>query len=445
MVAIAPFRALRYAGKDLADVTSPPHDVITDEERDAFLEKDPDNICSLILPPGEADDAATRLQEMVDGGILVRDDTPAFYMVEMSYYEPGQGAQPTDSTGPDKPPRRRMRGFFARIAVDPDYKEIRRHEKTLPKKRSIRLDLLRATQTNTEPIWMLYRDERGWVDELLQSNALDELERFTDEEGTEHRLWRVDRPEAVGEIIAQFDDRTLVIADGHHRYATQCKRYAETGRDEDGSILVCLVRDTDEGVDILPTDRLVVDLPFPDVQAAIEAAEAWDATPVDLPDDDAETARVLRQAIGGDARTCAVLGHDGAWLLTLKSDVGLDKGRGTLDRLAVTIVHDQLLARSWGVDLEQVEDHLRFTRSDLEAVQAVRSGQVPAAVLLSPEPVAAVLDVASEGHVMPQKSTYFIPKLRSGLVMSPCDEPLPVKWTEQVDDPGKMDFRLPKM
>ncbi len=428
MVAIAPFRALRYQSQDLAKVSSPPHDVITDAERDAFIAGDPHNICGLILPPDGMEAAAARLQAWIDDNVLVRDDRPAFY-----YYEVRHGAE-----------RAKMRGFFARLRIDPDYNEIRRHEMTLPKKRSTRLDLLRATQCNTEPIWMLYRDDRGWVDEILTSNALQELTRFTDEEGTEHRLWRVDRPEAVEEIRAQFSDRTVVIADGHHRYATQCKRFEETGKPEDASILVCLVRDTDPGLAIRPTDRLLLDWPFKTGAEAVAAAKSFTAKPLSLPLKADIAARLAREQVV-DHRSFVLIAADGAWVLGLRDDVPIDQGRGRLDTLAVTILHDHLLTRHWGVEMDNVEDHLTFTRSDQEAVEAVRSGRVPAAVLLAPEPVDAVLDVAAAGHVMPQKATYFVPKLRSGLLLSPCDEAIPVVWGEEVTDGGKADFRMPRL
>ncbi len=434
MVKIAPFRALRYTRADIASLTSPPHDVLTDAERDAFIAADTHNICELTLPRG--DDSryqacAATLKKWQTDGTIARDDKPAYYLYEVRH----DGGT--------------MTGFFCRIAVDPDYETIRRHEHTLPKKRSDRLEILRTTDTNLESIWMLYRDERGWVEEVLRGSAFDELARFQDEEGMEHVLWRVDRPEAVEEVTAQFDDRTVVIADGHHRYATQLKRWQETGKDTDGSLMVCLVRDSDPGLSIRPTDRLVIDVPFPSLSEGIAGAQRWSAEAMTLPEDDTEAAAMLRGAIDNDPKTITVAGlEDGkllAWTLRLRDDVAIDQGRGTLDRLAVTILHDHLLQASWGFVPENVEDHIKYTRSDVEAVQRVRSGEFPAVVLLAGEPVSAVLDVASEGHLMPQKATYFVPKLRSGLLMSPCDEPLPTGWAGRVTDPGKADFRLPDL
>ncbi|MGB1585659.1 MAG: DUF1015 family protein [Thermoplasmatota archaeon] len=427
MVHIAPFRALRYQGQDMAKVTSPPHDVITDEERDAFLESDPHNIVAVTLPPGGDEKyqaAAKALAMWQESGVLTREARPAFYRYEVQH------------------PAGTMTGFFCKVAVDPAYESIRRHEMTLPKKRSTRLHLLEACNANPESIWLLYRDERGWVDEVLSSNAFDCLYDFTDEEGLKHKLWRVDRPEAVAEVQAQFEDRTVVIADGHHRYATQVKHYQATGRDEDGSLLVCMVRDNDPGLAIRPTNRLLVDLPFANLEAAVSDLPDWRIDRLDLPGgDDAAHAAFLRGHVE-DPRTVVAYSQDGAWKMRFEGS--LDQGRGRVDRLAVTVLHDHLLTKHWGVNMDEVEEHLRYSRSDEETVALVHGGTFPCAVFLAPEPVDAVLDVASEGHLMPQKATYFVPKLRSGLVLAPCDEPRPQAMDAGLE-PGKPNFQMPPL
>lgn len=441
MVAIAPFRAVRYDPNkvNLSAVTSPPHDVISDDERDAFIAADPLNICNVILPPpadGDAEYPASpnkyeRSRDVIamwqEDGTFVRDDQPGFYMYEV-HHDHGL-----------------MRGFFARIKIDPTYTEIRRHEKTLGKKKRDRLNLKETTQVDTESIWLLYRDERGWVDEILTSNAFDELARFTDEDGAEHRLWRIDRPEAVGEIVAQFEDRTVVIADGHHRYQTALDHHANTGRDEDSSLLVCLVRDTDPGLRIEPTHRMVYGLDFDDMAGAlIRAQRDWDIEPLDLPHDSTLAGSEARRIVDADPRSCILLAGDEARLLRLKDGHDVDAGRGRLDSLVVTRVHEKLL-EPWGVDPAKIEDHVRYTRTAKEAVEAARTGEVPFVVMLSGEDVDSVLDVASQGHVMPQKATYFVPKLRSGLVLGPLDEAPPVPWQEIAGDGGKMDASIPPL
>jgi uncharacterized protein (DUF1015 family) len=370
-------------------------------------------------------------------GTMKRDVRPAFYRYTIEHGPVGS--------------RRTLQGVFARVRLDPTYTEVRRHEKTLQRKKRERLHLRVATETDTEPIWLLYRDERGWVDEILSSNALDELVRFTDEDGNEHRLWRVDRPEAVTEVVAQFDDRHFVIADGHHRYQTALDHHAATGKPEHGSILACLVRDNDPGTRIESTHRLVLKLPYGFAQAIEAAGKHWSSVLIPLPSGpDAAVLEAVRASLGKPGtKDLVALGLENGRLvarrLKLKPGSALTAGRGRLDELAVTLLHERLLRDSWGLDLEKPEDSLRFTRDLAEAVEAVRSGTVPMAVLPPPEPVHAVLEVAEQGHVMPQKATYFVPKLRSGVVLGPLDEAPPTPWREVAGDGGKPDTRLPRV
>ncbi|MEA3190803.1 MAG: hypothetical protein QOD77_1385 [Thermoplasmata archaeon] len=443
MVAIAPFRALRFRnGLDLAALTTPPHDCIPEPLLRHFRAGDPRNVVHVVLPEDASSDgpeakfqrAAALLAKLMADGDLARDARPAFYLYHATH-------GPAES-------RATMRALFCRLRLDPAHKEVKPHEKTLRRAKQDRLHLRVATRCDVEPIWLLYRDPRGWVEELLESNSFDELARFTDEEGTEHRLWRVDRPEAVGEIVAQFEDRTLVIADGHHRYQTALDHHAQTGRPEHGSILVGLVRDNDPGLRIEATHRLVHSTGMTLAQAL---AKATHHTVRRIHSDDLlADAHDLAAMPGAEGRQAVVVGKgaDGrleAHLLTLKPGSELATGRGRLDTLAVTRVHERLLRDGWGFDLEKPEAHLRFSRDPHAALQEVAHGGCEFALLLSPEPVAAVLDVASEGQLMPQKATYFVPKLRSGVVLSPLDEPLPVGWTEVAGDGGRPDTRLPKI
>lgn len=444
MVAIAPFRAVRYHHADLTRVTSPPHDCITLAERDAFIAADPHNIVQVVLGPELATDgegpgppsrharAAAFLNAWLADGTMRRDDRPAFYHYQVTHGPPDA--------------RRTMSGFFARVALDPQNQVIRPHEKTLKRKKRDRLRLREATGFDCEPIWLLYRDRRGWVEELLASNAFDELERFTDEAGEEHRLWRVDRQEAVLEIVAQFEDRTVVIADGHHRYQTALEHWEETGRPENGSILAGFVRDNDPGLSIQATHRLVQGTAFTTMAAGLQrAAKHWDATPIAQFTHAAD----LLGHFGADGRDVVLVGTapEGlvAHLLTLRADSNLDGTRGRLDTLCVTRLHDRLLRDAWGLDPTHPEDYLRFARDAEEALTQLRGGECQFVILLPPEPVDAVLEVASEGQVMPQKATYFVPKLRSGLVLGPLDEPRPRPWQELGGDGGKAEWRMPRL
>lgn len=447
MVTIAPFRALRYAPEtDLAAATSPPHDCIPPAQAGA-LRAEATNIIHVVLPASRADDgdgpgppskyarAAATLAEWTKAGIMRRDARPVLYYHQVTWR-------------PDGGEARTMNALVARLRLDPAHKEVHPHERTLQRPRKDRLILRQAAETDVEPIWLLYRDERGWVDEILSSNAFEELARFTDEEGHEHRLWRIDRTQAVEEVVAQFDGRHLVIADGHHRYRTALEHHALTGRDEHGSILVGLVRDNDPGLRIEATHRLVSGLAFADVRAAVEAASAsWDAMPIDLPVPTSSGTLEAAVAPLADGETIVVVGRVGSHLqgfaLRLRSDVPQPATR--LASLAVSRLHERLLRDHWGVPLERPEGHVRYARDAEHAIAEVAAGSSQVAILLPPEPVSAVLDVAMAGQLMPQKATYFVPKLRSGVVLSPLDEPLPRPWQELAGDPGPAQFRRPPL
>jgi uncharacterized protein (DUF1015 family) len=389
------------------------------------------NILSIVLPEDRDGDGPTSkhgragalLREWIQGGTMMRDAKPAFYLYTIEH-----GAPET---------RRRMSAMLCRLRLDATGKMVRPHEKTLLRPRRDRFHLRVETRTDCEPIWLLYRDENAWVEELLESNAFEELSRFTDEQGHDHRLWRVDRSEAVGEIIAQFDDRTLVIADGHHRYQTALEHHAETQRAEDGSILVALVRDNDPGLAIEATHRLIHSTRFADAAAALAVVKGWiieEVTPVTP-----ELAGLCR-----DSATVVVVGKVAgtkrAWRLTMK-DPPKDS---PLSRLAVSRVHQHLLTQ-WGISPDKPEDHIRFSRDNADALAALDDGRAQFSVLLPPETPASVLEVAQAGLLMPQKATYFVPKLRSGIVLSPLDEALPRGWQDQVTDPGRPDTRLPRL
>lgn len=423
MVAIAPFRAVRYAPEvDLRAVTTPPHDCRPESGWDPFL-AEAHSIAHVVLARREGGDpveeAAQRLAAWQMVGVMVRDQSPGLYLYQVSWGPPTA--------------RLRMRGLLCRIALDPTYTEIRRHEATLPGKKQERYALRAAIGMDPEPIWLLYRDGRGWVDEVLWSNAHAQVAEVEDEEGNVHTMWRVDRPEAIEEVVAQFEDRTLVIADGHHRYQTALDHWKATGREEDGSILACLSRDTDPGIRLVATHRLL-HLPDTDFPRAFARLGPIPATPLS----DARVATCLR-ALGPDTVVLVGQGVDGLEAIAVRLPPPAGSHRSGL---VVARVHEHLLP-TWGVDKTSPGDEVSFTRSPGEAIEAVRQGSATIAVLLPPEQISSVLEVASDGEVMPQKSTYFIPKLRSGLVLSTLDEPRPRPWTDQAQDPGRADFRLP--
>lgn len=371
------------------------------------------NILQVVLPgpPGDPHrfaNAAALLAKWQQEGVLVRDATPAFYLYHITHGVPGR--------------RRTMRALVARVALDPSGQEILPHEHTLAGKRSDRLGLRQATHADCEPIWMLYRDAAGWVEELLESNAFEELMRFTDEAGHEHRLWRVDRREAVGEIRAQFDDRRLVIADGHHRYRTALEHAAATGRPEDASILTCLVRDSDPGLGLEATHRLIRDAAVG--LADLRRVPGWKWEPVTDP--------LSRVALLSN-RQILVCARDGAWLASFTDT---KRSETLVQNLIVGRLHEGLLEPA---GVTEPERQLGFTRDAAHALEEVASERAVLATLLPPETPTSVWDVARAGERMPQKSTYFVPKPRSGIVLGPLDEPLPTRFLPLDGDAGTPD------
>ncbi|HEY7198201.1 MAG TPA: DUF1015 domain-containing protein [Gaiellaceae bacterium] len=371
---LKPFRALRYDpdAVGLDDVVAPPYDVVTPELRERLLAASPWNAVRLVRPesPGAA---ASDLAGWQADGVLVREKRPAVWILE------------EDFTGPDGVDRAR-RGIVARIPVEP-YSEgrILPHERTFPAAKRVRLRLLRATRTKLSPILLLHEGDAP------ESPAGDpDLEARFD--GTRSRLWRVDHAAAIDQAIASVRG-TLVIADGHHRYETALRFHEEDGTEETGWVLATLVARDDPGLVVFPTHRLAASAP--------ELNGSLRQTP--LPGGAAEGLERLAE-LPRDHAAFVLLGADSAVLAEdePRGDPLADLDTTAVDRLA--------------------PGRLAFTAQAEEAEAAVRSGRAGAAFLVRPPTVEQIEAVARAGETMPQKSTYFFPKLLSGLVFSPFDE-----------------------
>ena len=411
MVRVVPFRALRYDPAvlaDLARVTTPPHDVITEAQK-ADARRDPHSIVHLILPEGgdgRFADAASRLETWQREWVLKRDPVPALYRYEVTH-------------GPSEE-RRTMRAFFARVGLDATMREVRPHERTLARKKGDRLGLRQATQTDLEPIWLLYRDAAAHIDAMLAEAKAERLDAFTDRDGAEHRLWRVTDATVLSEVTAWFAGQTVVIADGHHRYQSALEHFAATGRPEDAVILACLARDGDEGIRVEATHRLVRwGRTFSEAIAACRAA--WQVRELPAPQPrDGSWSRAARELLASleDAGTCAVVGRDESGMRA--HALWLQEPQAA-DALGVALVQEELLSACWGLE-EDDTAAITYERDAAECLRAVAGGKVDLAVLLPPERVESVLDAAKAGHLMPAKATYFVPKPASGLVLAPLDE-----------------------
>jgi uncharacterized protein (DUF1015 family) len=371
MPLLKPLRALRYdAAKagPLDDLVSPPHDVIAPEKKARLLAASPFNAVRLVRPD-DPDEAAGMLADWRETGILVREEKPAVWALEEEF------------TGPDGLTRTR-RGLAARVRLEPyESGQILPHERTFKRAKDTRLPLLRATRTKLSPVLLLH--EGAGPDPLSRPPDLE-----AELDGARSRLWRLDEPGAIEQALERIQGR-LIIADGHHRYETALRFHEEEGSEETSHVLAVLVSREDPGLTIFPTHRLVASAPPElDGQFRLQPLEGGAAAAV------AALNRLPR-----DRAAFVMLRPEGA-VLALADDSELD-----------TVVVDRLA-------LEGVS----FTASAAEAEAAVASGRARAAFLVRPPELADVEATALSGERMPEKSTYFFPKLTSGLLFSPLDE-----------------------
>jgi uncharacterized protein (DUF1015 family) len=366
MALVKPFRALRYSAETagpLDDLVSPPYDVISPPVHERLLAASPYNAVRLIRPDDPVEAARLLAQWQLEG-ILIREEEPAVWLLK------------EDFVGPDGVARTR-RGLVARAALEPyERGVVLPHERSFPKPRRGRLRLLEATRTKLSPILLLHD---GPAPAEAPARGPD-LEATLD--GVTSRLWRID-PRAVGSIEAP-----LMIADGHHRYEAALAFHEEEGSEETTHVLAALVSTSDPGLTIFPTHRVTAGPP-PDLDGSFRLTPAAGAA----------DALAMLEKLPRDRAAFALLRADGAFVA--ESDApGLDTA--VVDRFPLERVH--------------------FTPSADEAERAVITGEAGAAFLVRPPTVEQVEEAARAGERMPEKSTYFYPKLVGGLLFSPFDE-----------------------
>lgn len=431
---------LRYsAAADLSALVTPPYDVISPEAQARYYERHPDNIIRLELGRDEPDDnelndrytrAATTFAEWRLQGVL-RQDRPSLYVYEQDFSVGGK--------------RFTRVSLLARVRLEPwDARVVLPHERTLSKPIEDRLKVLRACVANLSPIMALYDDPDRQVARRLDAarDATPEIS-FTDESGEDHRLWLITDDGFAAEIIAYFRERQLYIADGHHRYETALTYRDEVrashpslpADDPTGFVLMALSAIEDPGLVVLPTHRIVRGVAQDRLAHLGDALQQWfEREP--LHDGDTAHAWVERLARAGGteqhATALVIVARDGAalWRLsgrgqaTMREIVVAGEGERHSDAWAaldVAVLHELVLERALGITSEDVRagQRIAYTRDAEDAANAALVGGADLAVLLNPTPPEAIRDVALAGDRMPQKSTYFYPKLITGLVINP--------------------------
>ena len=419
MAEIQPLRTLRYDPKSVGSleaVIAPPYDVIDDELRDRLLAQSPFNVVEVDLPraPGGGDPyqhAEEVFEAWREQGVLVRESEPALWVLEQHYDAPDGGAQ-------------RRRGLFARVRVE-DYGagRIRPHERTHPGPKEDRLKLTRATRANLSPIFSLFGDADNAVGGTLEAvTAGEPFASAADHEGTRNTLWRVADPEAISTLQGALAGAELLIADGHHRYET-ARVYAEEvgGEGEHRYVLMLLCSLSDPGLTVFPTHRLLTGLKDDTAkQLAIREALMRDFEIEEVSRDR------LEPRAGGAGLQLGYMDsfHSQPFLLTLKdpgiAEAALPDKPGPYQRLDTAVLEAIVLEGALGMSEDDIS-HLRgldYSKSFDDAFEAVESGRADAGFFMRATPVERVREVAETGESMPPKSTYFYPKIPTGLIFN---------------------------
>lgn len=418
MAEIHPLRALHYdleVTGPLQDLATPPYDVIDPQQRQMLATRSPYNAVHLDLPEGGDDiyaTAADTLQQWLADGALIRDEEPALWAIVQEYTTPDGRTQT-------------RRGLFARVRVE-EYGagRIRPHERTHPGPKEDRLRLTRATQANLSPIFSLYDDPAGAAWRALKPHLKhDPFDEISAEDGTYNRLWRITDEDTIAAVQAALEPSELLIADGHHRYET-ARVYADEigGEGDHRYVLMCLVALQDEGLTVFPTHRLIKDTTA-EQQEALGAAikEHFDIEEISTTD--------LRPPDGSGPLTMGYIDthQQQAYRLTLKdqaiADEVLSEFPQEYRQLDTAVLESLLLKGALGLTEDDIS-HLRglgYSRTDEEALELVRNGVYDAAFFLRASPVQQVRDIAATGVNMPPKSTYFFPKVPTGLLFNPLD------------------------
>lgn len=435
MAEVVPFKGVRYNPDLISEMTAvvaPPYDVIGPEEQAALYGRHPNNVIRLILgkrQPGDgADDnvhtrAGKYFRSWMKRNILTIDPVPAFYLTRVEFTSNGK-------------PHGRY-GIVARVRLEPFEKGIvLPHERTFSKVKSERLMLMKACHANFSPIFGLYTDG----DELLrQLNAVAENQLPTvdllDDKGHRHKLWCLTDTDVVARMVAYFESKAIYIADGHHRYETALNYRDWVKENTPGFtadhpanfVMMSLSSMVDPGMIILPAHRLLKDVSSHAVDTLTQKApEFFDVAPIALDQGMhaalAEFDRTLkalapRHAIGLFSRDPSIL-----QVLALKEGVMArlfhDQIPAALRDLDVTILTHMIMMALMGFDQERLDDETRIGyRTTIEdAVKAVERGDARIGFILNPTKIEQVRRVAENGLIMPRKSTYFYPKVISGLV-----------------------------
>lgn len=427
-----PMQAWRYdpAAVSMNDVIAPPYDVISPVEQEQLYSRSPYNCVRLILNKIESSDtdqenrysrARNCYETWRSKGILVQENAPAYYLYHQIFQDPrsGQTVQRDALLG-----KLHLESFDRNIVIP--------HEKTLSKPRADRRKLLEATATNFSPVFGLYEDPQGEIKSVISEiGRTQSLFEAVDDQGVRHTIWAIQNPSQIEIIQQAISQRKIYIADGHHRYQTALE-YGIEKRQQEGLpagqagklssempydfVLMALVEFNDPGLVLLPTHRMILPYKEFELPAMLESLKTYfrcEQIPFEAIN------AILSKDRSGQVRFGLLL-EGQSYLLTLENTKEIRKkmpaGKPDIWYHLDVNVLAHFIFKLWEIDESKWESLLRFTKHEEEARQKVNAGEAKAAFLLKAPPVTVLRDMGEVHELMPQKSTYFHPKLASGLV-----------------------------
>jgi uncharacterized protein (DUF1015 family) len=440
MAEIRPFRGLRYdteqIGADaMRDVVAPPYDVIDDAGQDALYARHPKNFVRVDLnriteSDHDENNRYTRsrryLMDWLAEGVMRFEDKPAIYVHHQTF---------TDAAGNTYT----RKGFLAAIRLaEYDEKIVLPHERTLRGPKVDRLELMKATECHLSPVFLLYDDTEGAVDDMLESavSGSDAVRIETEDDGIEHVLWTCTDEEVIAQVTAQLADDQVLIADGHHRYETALayrdfRREVAEEADADAPYefaLAFFVNFRDPGLAVFPTHRVIYgvdDFDLSAVWSKLEEHADFEVESIDASDLDEVRATLaaagnsqpsfVLYGRGGDARLVKFVGDT-------SSEIFDDETPDEVRELDVAVLHEGVIDRILGISKEAqaAKTNLNYIKGWEPAAKALDDASNQLVVLMNPTPVEQVDRVCRSGGVMPQKSTFFYPKILSGLLVHPA-------------------------
>lgn len=423
---IKPFRGLRYsskAGEDIVSLLAPPYDVISTDLQNELLKKNSYNIVRLILGKKYDSDsdknnrytrASWLLKRWMSTRILQRDEKEAFYVYSQSYTTEGQ--------------TKTRVGFIARKKLEEYGSSVVPHEDTLSDPKTDRLNLIRACECNFSQIFGLYTDKEKTIDAILNEiikNAPDT--DATTDDGVQHRLWVVSGSDYIKKLTEAMEGKSILIADGHHRYESALQYYKEASEKGEAPedvkyVMMYLTNSESEGFTILPTHRLVYNLQDLNPNKFLKKVSRYFEVE-DIPSSDShrndEAEKVIQQKLSmAKAPSFGLYSGEGKYHF-LKYTASV-KG-GPLEKLDVVILQNKILTGPLGIKSSELasETNVNYSQNINETAEKVDSGDFQLAFFLNATPVEHMWEVTKAGRKMPQKSTYFYPKLISGFVINP--------------------------